>query len=295
MKGKLRLALILILTLVLALPSVGAQAAYYPSFGLRVLNSAGTGAFYDDVAVEVTGHKMYAYVTELSYAGSRPTIKWTSSRSSVASVSSKGVITCKKAGATNIRVKITNRSNRLYRWQQFPVLVLSNSASYTGMPQIFMEAADQAKAVAGMSKKVYQKDGKVHSQFYVYNGTDKTIKKSVKLEMSITFDVSAPSVQFTDLGVRKVSLESAIPPHSWSTSKAVNLGKPCGFNAKLDFLLTACVIAASPTTAKGAGGAPMVKSLVKLPRFAVAHMLEQQPQPFSPQGGAASPEGSMSR
>ncbi len=261
MKLKLRLALLLMLTFSLALPAVGAMAAYYPSFTIKVFDSAGSGAVIDGVAVEVTGHQMHAYVTDLMYAGSRYSIKWSSKNPGIASVNSKGVITCKKEGYATISVKVTNKVNRLYRMKSFTVGVMSNSASYTSMPPSYKDAANKGNFVIAMSKEIYQKSGKVYTKLYVYNGTNQTIKKSVNLEMSFTDDTSVSPVRFTNIGVRKVALDLPIPPRSLGTSKAVSIGKPGGFNSKFDYLLTACVLAASPSGSKGAGVAELSKIL----------------------------------
>ena len=293
MKWKSCLAILLVLSIfpVLPMSHEEAHAAYYPNFSFRVYDYTGSGAVIDGIASEVTGHKLYAYIADLAYAGSKPKIKWSSKSPSIASINSKGVITCKKAGIATISAKITNRSTKLAMTKSFKVGVVGNDSTFTGMPPSYMELARNGNFVIATSHRIYVKGGKVYTQLYVYNGTGKPLKKSINLDMVISYDVSSSSSQLINIGKRKVSLTSPIAPHTVGLSKALNVGKPGGFNSKKDFLLLACVIAASPSNTKSADSVFPLPLLTKSSRHVTpAQMLTQSTRTISRSIGDASPD-----
>lgn len=245
MSGRLRVAVCWALFLCLLVPAVGALGVY-PSFKFKVYDHTGVrGAVIDGVGCEVTGHKMHAYISDLYPGNLKVGVKWSSSKSSVASVNSKGVITSKKQGMARIYAKVTDRKTGDWRKSSFSVLILRNATIKTGMPSGISQAGKDLKSVVGSLCEAYVKNGDIYLSMYVYNGSTSVLKNSVNFEISYwpEFGSGVRMEDSIDLGVRKAKLVSNIAPNMVGKTKAFKIGKPGGFKANKDYLLDAFILA----------------------------------------------------
>lgn len=241
MRSRLCLVLIAVLAVGVLLPAAGAFALN-PDFSIVVYDNSGVNsASIDGVLGEVTGHKMYAHIRNLSPYGRAYTSKWSSSRPSVVSVNSKGVITCKKEGLASISIKITDKKTGGWRRKTYNVVVLRNANEFSAMPGSFIESGKALKGAVASPLDIYIKGGNIYARMFIFNGGTKPLKKSAYFDIAYwpEFGDGIRLKDAINLGVRKVSLAGTIQPGMVGKSKPFKIGKPGGFLAKRDYLLDA--------------------------------------------------------
>ena len=102
---------------------------------------------------------------------SYPGLRWTSSNSSVASVSSSGKISCKKPGTVTIRARSVD--NPLL-YEEFQLIVRANQHVWPApTPADF---ADAAAGLYALPKRLYYLGSTLMAEVYVYNHTGSKIK-----------------------------------------------------------------------------------------------------------------------
>lgn len=123
-----------------------------------------------DAAVKLSATKKVVYVGEsftLKVSGSSKTVKWSSSKKSVASVTQKGKVTAKKAGKATITAKVSGKSLKC------AVTVNEKFSSSAALKNISVDLKDTGKGVVAILKNdngtvvsidatmVYFKNGKM--------------------------------------------------------------------------------------------------------------------------------------
>ena len=95
-------------------------------------------------------------------------MKYKSSKSSVATINSDGLITCKKNGITNITItdKLTKESCK------FRLRVLKNESNYKD----WLDWDDEVYGIYSKSKRVYMKGSILYIDMYIMNATNVPIR-----------------------------------------------------------------------------------------------------------------------
>lgn len=158
----------------------------------------------------LAGHKLYPQIYGFEPTDAKQVFTWKSSKSSVASVNAKGVITCKKAGTAIITATARYGGLKMH----IPVKVRANAKSYS--------IADQFGSFSGYdyywyhtaAKKVYLKDGRIYIDMYVYNRYPYTIYKMSKQKVYLKMDRDS-SYQY--IGSYKATLKKNIKPEGVGT------------------------------------------------------------------------------
>ena len=160
---------------------------------------------------EVTGHKMYPTIGDVTPPDANRAIVWKSLNPSIASVDSKGVITCKKQGATTV----TATSKYGGFPVSLPVVVLNNS-TYWSVDDCFDDLSEYDEDDCYTSaKSIYAKNGYLYVDMYFLNMYDFTIKRLSKQAMYLTLDYSSTESydDYYFVGSYKPTLKAKIPPY----------------------------------------------------------------------------------
>ncbi len=184
---------------------------------------------------EVAGHKMYPVVDNVMPADANRAILWKSSNPKVASVNSKGVITCKKLGMATVTATSKYGAFRV----SLPVAVINNESFWT-LDEAFGDLsdyeADEDETYLASAKRVYAKGGYLYADMYIVNIGSFTIRRLGKQEMYLTFNASDTDYEDYDyIGRYKATLKRKIPPNGIGLA-TVKIGK---INASRSWLIDA--------------------------------------------------------
>lgn len=132
-------------------------------------------------------------------AGKNATLKWSSSKKSVATVSKKGVVKAVKAGTANVKCKVVTRSKKHYTLT-CKVTVKNAAVSKTVSTQKALAAALKDKNVKNLTIK-----------------TDKEVAFNIPSENygKVKLTVDAPNADVVNAGTFKSINIKAIKPNTW--------------------------------------------------------------------------------
>lgn len=201
---------------------------------------------------EVTGHKMYPSIGDVTPADANRAIVWKSLNPSIASVDSKGVITCKKQGATTVTATSKYGGYKV----TLPITVFTNATQWL-VPDHFSSLPNYEENLDyyyTSAKSVYAKNGYLYIDMYILNLHPFTIKRLGKQEVYLTLDYSGTEDyrDYDDIGNYKATLNKKIPPYKIGVA-TIKLFK---INAAKLWLIDADAYCEGYAYSKGIGAEP---------------------------------------
>lgn len=185
---------------------------------------------YAEGFYEAVGHRMYPSIGSVAPADANQAIVWKSGNSKVASVSSKGVITCNKPGSTIVTATSKYGGYRI----SLPILTYAN-ATYWDVDDCFDDPDEYDEDSCTTSAKyIYIKNGYLYVDMYFLNMYSFTIRRLSKQAMYLTLDCSNTDYEdYSYVGTYKPTLKGKIAPYHVGVA-TFKLGKIDGSKVWLD-------------------------------------------------------------
>jgi hypothetical protein len=204
-------------------------------FTMALADWQGDDCYYEEDAdtayfTEVVGHKMYSSIGNVAPADANKSIVWKSGNSKIASISSSGVITCKKPGSIVVTATSKYGGYKL----ALPVTVFAN-ATYWNLDGCFDDPEEYDEdSYYTSGKSVYIKDGALYVEVYILNTCSFTIRRLSKQAVYLTLNYSDTESyeDYTYVGIYKPTLKGKIAPYHVGVA-TFKLGKIDGSKAWL--------------------------------------------------------------
>ena len=212
--------------------TVTVTQVFMTNYSVSVADYRGDDCYEDKINSywEVTGHRLYTTIGEISPTDANRALIWKSNNPKVASVNSKGVIDCKKVGSAIVTATAKYGGYRVV----LPIRIYANS-TYWDVNDCFDDPDEYDEDYYYTSaKRIYVKDGHLYIDMYVLNMYPFAIRRMSNQAIYLTFNYSEAESEddYIYVGSYKPTLKGKINPYSISTI-TFKLGKINGAKAWL--------------------------------------------------------------